>query len=430
MTAATGRSKSKKSAASASVDADELRLRGRVADVGSLLSQRVKRLIDAVPGQPKGPVELAKAVGVNKVLTSRVLRAIDRDDPVAGLHTMPGPDPIRQLAHLAGKKGVDRRLVREVEDAASAFDNLIRIEAGDRSGFDALLAAWLPEQRGEFELRRRQAAFKSTSQLRGQQCRTYFTAAFVHPSATKPGVLDIVWVISYLGLQRLRPGVTLKFASRRVPPAQAKGKTGSAKSKPRQLETLDGQRVDGYDGLMVQRYSSEPAPSLAVRPAGEVIHYTLGETGFGPRSVTDLTMVEVGRGELPAKVSPEHAGALRHFFAEVNVPSKQMIFDLYLAGVDGEQTPTLHIYDTAFEGIASVNDRARDIDRLETSDRIEPITEDSSLPAVPWHDELLDDICTRLGWPRDAFTGHRVQIDYPIYGTQATLAYPAPVAGL
>ncbi len=76
---------------------------------------------------------------------------------------MPGPEPLRKLAHAAARKGVSRELVADLEKAVEQFDQLIRTEGGDRIGFDAILAAWLPEARAEFELRRKQAAFRALS---------------------------------------------------------------------------------------------------------------------------------------------------------------------------------------------------------------------------------------------------------------------------
>ena len=404
-------------------------LERRVADVGQALARRVNSLVKAVPGGPKGPVPLARAVGVNKVLTSRLLRAAANPDPVAVLQMMPGPEPLRQFARAAGEKGVAARFVRGLERSAAAFDDLIRVEAGDRSGFDAILAGWLPEARGEFELRRKQAVFRAVSQLRGQAAETHLTAAFAHLSAD-PDRLDIVWVFGLLGLQRLRPGVALKLATRRV----RGGRGEDAAEPPRRPLTLDGEPVDGMQGLLLPAFSSDPPPPLRTVRSGDVVQYAMGdEGGFGPRSAADLTFAEVNRDEMPSRVLPEYAGRLRHFFAEANVPAKRLIFDVFVhdaAAGPGRPDPALYLYDTAFDGVANVNDPARDLDRLDLHESICPLglgLGNCRAAEVPWYPELLRHVCDKLAWDAEGFRGYRCRIDYPIYGSQVVMAFPAPV---
>ena len=407
----------------------DARLESRVAELGQTLARRVNSLVSALPGSPKGPVPLARAIGVNKVLTSRLLRAAASPDPVAILRMMPGPEPLRQFAHAAGKVGIAPTLVIELVRAAEAFEELIRVEAGDRSGFDVILAAWLPEARGEFELRRKQAVFRAISQLRGQAAETHLTAAFVHLSAD-PDRLDIVWAFGLLGLQRLRPGVALKFATRRV-----RGSRGEDDAEPpRRPLTLDGEPVDGVQGLLLPAFSSDPPPPLWTMRAADVVHYALGDDGgFGPRSAVDLTFAEVNRSEMPCRVRPEYAGRLRHFFAEANVPAKRMIFDVLVhaaAAGPGRPDPTLYLYDTAFDGVANVNDPARDLDRLDLTETIRPLgvgLAGCGAAEVPWYPDLLQTVCDKLGWDAAGFRGYRCRIDYPIYGSQVVMAFPAPV---
>lgn len=400
-------------------------LERRILNTGQALAKHVTRLVEAVPGRPQGPVPLAKAIGVNKVLTSRLLRAAAARDPVAVLQMMPGPDPLRRLAHSAGRKGVSKEIVADLEKAASDFDELIRSEAGDRSGFDAILAAWLPEARAEFELRRKQAAFRALSQLHGHSAETYLSAAFIHPSDDGKHV-DIVWVIALLGLQRLRPGGRIKFATRRVP-SLAQSPEGEP---PRRPQTLDGEPVDGFDGLRLDQFSSNPPVELEVNRVGDVVHYMLADNGFGPRSATDLVFAEVNRQELPRYVAPEvAAGRKRHVFVEVNSPSKVLLFDVLVHEELATSEPSLYIYDTSFEGVANVNDRARDIDRLDLVESIQPLGQGISrfrAAEVPWYTELLATICGKLGWNADRFRGHRCRIDYPIYGSQVVVAFDAP----
>jgi hypothetical protein len=393
----------------------EARLETDIAAIGEALSDRVSRLVAAVPGKPQGPVSLARAIGVDKVLASRVLRAASNRDPVAVLQMMPGPEPLRRLAQAASRKGVATTLVEELHQAVDRFDALIRNEAGDRSALDAILSAWLPQARAEFELRRKQAAFRALSQLKGQAADTAVSSVFLAPSSD-PQRLDIVWTIGLLGLQRLRPGVVVKFATRRV----------SGAPSPRQPRTLDGVSVEGFDGLRLDQFSSSPPPRLQVHRVNEVVHYMLADDGFGPRSAADLVFAEVNHAELPRYV-PAEKKRKRHVFAEVTTPSKLMVFDaLVHEDVFAGAEPSLHIYDTAFEGVADVNDPSRDIDRLDLVESIQPLGRGTSkfrIGEVPWYSDLLKLVCTRLGWDGEQFRAFRCRIDYPIYGSQVAMAF-------
>src|SRR4029450_5754098 len=112
------------STASAAANATN-ELEARVARIGNALARRLGRVIEAVPGTPRGPVRLARAIGVDKVLASRVLRAATNRDPIAALKMMPGPEPLRRLNQAAAKHGVARKLTTDLESSVSDFEELI-----------------------------------------------------------------------------------------------------------------------------------------------------------------------------------------------------------------------------------------------------------------------------------------------------------------
>lgn len=395
----------------------KIELETRVATLGRTLAERVTSIVTAAPGSPQGPGQFAKAVGIDKVLAGRALKAAGNRDPVAVVRHMPGPDPLRRLAHSAGRKGVAMDLVRSLEAAATEFEELIRSEAGDRSGFDALLASWVPDARREFELRRKQAAFRAMSQLVGKCVDRQLATVFLAPS-TGTDKIDIVWISGLLGLQRLRPGVPIKLASRRI--------NTPGDSAPRRPRTLDGADVEGMQGLCIPEYCSFPLPDLHAEHVGDIVHYSLGESGFGPNAKLDLVYAEVNASELPRYVdlTPKRK---RYVFAEVTLPAGQLVFDALIhKDLIGDAQPTLHIYDTVLEGIANVNDRARDISRMDLLENMQPLgagTGNLRLSEAPWYSELLGNTCRKLDWKASCFQTFRVAIDYPIYGSQVTFAF-------
>ncbi len=391
-------------------------LEKRVFTVSRLLSEQISQLLEAVPGNPQGPVRLAKAVGIDKVLASRVIRAAQNRDPVAALQMMPGPEPLRKLAQSAGKHGVPSEIVKAVVEAVDQYDGLIRSEAGDRGSLEAILAAWLPQSREKFEFSRKQSIFKSLSQLKGQAAATSLACAIMIPSEDGESI-DVVWVMGLFGLHRVRPGSIVKFATRRLA-----GQEGS-----RMPRTLDGKEVSGLEGLRLDQFCSDPAPKLDVHHVGEVVHYVLGVDGVGPLAATDLVFAEVNREEIPRYV-PVEARRKRHMFAEVTVPCRLLVFDVFIheALMNPGDQPMLYVYDTSFEGVADVNDPTRDMDRMDLTESLKPLGPSiGRLAEVPDYQDLLTMALDKLGLDRRTLKGYRSRIDYPLYGSQVTVAFDA-----
>jgi len=392
----------------------------RIIQTGERLLAGLSRAVESVPDSRLGPQALAKRLGLDKVLASRLLKTVRSGDPLAAIHRAPGPEPLRRVVRALLKAGVDAQLIAEAGSAIEEFEQLIRDDVGDRSSLDAIVSAWVPEARKEFELRRKQSAFKAVSQLKGTQADTLMASVFLHP--TEDGRhLDVVWINGLFGLHRLRPSAGVKFATRRI----AASKDGRAPS------SLEGQRVESQAELMLPEFCSTPTPGLDVQRAGEAMVYTLRDNGFGPRSATDVVFAEANRGEV-ARYAKPGVNRKTFVFAEVSTPSQVLQFDAFIhedlfAGAD----PALRIYDTSFEGVADPNDPSREIDRLDLMETIESlgtgVTRCRSAD-VSRYAELLRLVCDKLKWDGRTFRGYRCRIDYPIYGSQVAMAWDQPQA--
>lgn len=388
-----------------------------IASAGRDLSRSFGDVFDAVCPQRK-PIELARALGIDKVLASRALKAARNRDPMAVVFLAPGPEPLRRVLKAASRKGVEAAVLEDAERAVEQFDNLIKQHAGDRSALDAIISSWLPEARAEFELRRKQSAFKAVSQLKGATAEVSLATVMLAPS-DDDAHLDVVWVTGLLGLHRLRPGASVKFATRRI---------AAAGEPPRKPMTLDGHSVDDLEGVRLDAFCSAPPPRLNIHRAGDVMHYTLAGEGFGPRSAVDLVFAEVNRAEMPRYVA-KGSNRKGYVFAEVSTPVKTLHFDVLVhEDVYPRNDPQLFIYDTAFDGVANINDSARDIDRLDLLESIQHLGVGPSRwrsADVPNYAEMIREVCSRLRWNPASFRGYRCRCDYPIYGSQVAMAFPA-----
>ena len=396
-------------------------LESRVSDLGKRLSERISRVVDSVETRPQGPIKLAREMGVDKMLASRLLRASANRDPIAVLHLLPGPDPLRTFATAAGKKGVPETLIADFVESVNEFEEMIRVEAGDRSGFDAILASWLPDARRGFETRRKQSIYRAMSQLKGIAADLYIASAFIAPSA-EDDFLDVVWTFGYMGLQRLRPNVTFKLATRRV--SAPHGSTTTP--KPRHPRSLDGSEVDGIEGLIIPDYSTAPLPPFNMQQAGNVMHYTLGDKRFGPKATLDLVFIENNQQELPRTI-PAEPRRKRFVYTDISTPVQLLVFDLILhRDIQGPSDVGLLLYNTGAQGVADVNDCSRDIDRLEMAETVQSLgsgLDSCRVTEAPWYTEHLSNVCRHLRWDADAFRPYRTRIDYPLFGSQVALTY-------
>lgn len=393
-------------------------LESRVAETGRLLSTTFQRVLDALPDTAGGPQALATALGLDKVLTSRLLKAVHNPDPMAAVHRAPGPEPLRRLLRAAKKRGVPAATVREAEAAVDGFERLIRVEAGDRSSLGAILSAWLPEAREEFELRRKQSAFKAMSQLKGVSADIDFSTVLLSPSDDGEH-LDVVWVMGQYGVQRLRPGATVKFITRKL----------EDDGDERRPFGLSGSPVVDIEDMRLNQFCHAPPAPLEASPLGATVQYTLGDSGFGPRSTVDVVLAEVNRREIRRYV-PERENRRAHVFAEISTPVKSLVFDVHVhRDVYPGSEPELVIYDTAGNGFADPNDPSRDIDRFDVVERVRRLAPDGSelrVTEVPKHLELMRHVYGQLGWDQADFRMYRCRVDYPIYGSQLTMVFDPP----
>jgi len=387
----------------------------RINAAGEDLLKGLASVLGQIPATDAGPQQLAKELGIDKVLASRILKALRAPDPMSVVHRVPGPEPMRRLLKATSKLGVNPQDLINANSAVDRFESLIRSEIGDRSALDAILSAWVPEARREFELRRKQSAFRAMSQLKGAQADVYAEAAIFYPSPDNVHI-DIVWIKAVIGLHRLRPGVCVKFTSHR----QIEDQSG------RKTYTLTGEPVDSVSSATLEDYCSTPTPSLDIHHAGELMHYTLQENCFGASSSIDLVTCEVNRAEMPRYI-PDERKRKAWASSDINIPSKRMQFDVLVhKDLYNRSFPELRIYDTAINGQADINDPACDVDQLDLLESIDNLGEGlgrfgSSL--VPNYRKMIEEVCTTLSFNPAMMRGYRCTADYPIYGSQTAMIF-------
>lgn len=390
----------------------------RIAALGAELQKSLLAVVRALPPDASEMQAVRNSAGMNKVFASRLLKALRQEDPLAAIYHVPGPEPLRRFLAGAEQAKVAEAKRRSAAAAVDAFERLFREETGGRGGLNALIAAWLPDEHGDFAQGRKQDVHRAWSQLKGALAETSVVTVIQHPSAT-PGRVDIVCFMALLGLRRMRPGAAVKLATRRL----------TRDDGARAPEAHAG-FADGADPFALHEFCTAPPAPIEPRRIGETMHYLLGGRAFGLRSSVDMLLAEVNRAELEYGRAPGSPPRLSHVFAEVSTPVRTLVFDLIVhPDLFPGQQPDLYLYDTTFEGVADVNDPARDLDRLELPETVRALgtgLDVLATPALPRYPELIGRLCERLGWDPAPLRAYRCRIEYPPYGAQVVLAFATP----
>ena len=404
-------------------------LRAQAEALGADLQDGFSVLISGLPRRILGPQALSDTLeGINVVSASRLLKALAQKDPIATLQLLPGPKPLQRVIDSAKALGLGEDLTDAAELATANFDLFIREQTGDRSSLKAMLSAWLPEERKEFEKQRRQTIFKARQELEGVSSELELNSIILHPSKEE-GHLDLVNVKCLFGIDRIRPDAVVKLGTRRMPGAANTRTIKKGESADRLPTNLDGEPAqDGLHSVLLNEFcSARPAP-LQVHQHGPDVHYSLGPTGFGKASKVDLVITEVNRGEMKAETEDQKRSP--HFWVVPEMCVRKLVFDLLLhEDVYQGRSPQLYFYNTNGAGPAAAADPHRELDRREFTHSIEVIGKDlrrMRLMEFPAYGKLKSKIFEKLEWDASKFRAYRISITYPLTGIQVSLAFHPP----
>jgi len=394
-------------------------VRQRVEALGKRLTADLETLLATLPRWGTGPQRLAETLGISTVTASRLLRGLAQADPIATLQLIPGPRPLREIVAGAGKAGAPEAKCAAATRVIDEFDDLIRGLAGDRGALKAMLSAWLPEERGDFEAQRRQAIFKAYAELEGVAADLVLEAIVLLPSAT-PGRLDLVSVNCLLGVDRLRPDAVVRLSTRRL------GAPSPEAPAERTPLTLDGElALDGLHTARLDAFCGAPPAPLEAQVLGPIVQYSLGPTGFGPASKVDLVIAEVNRAELPNRAAD--AEQPPYFFTVPEIAARRVTFDVLVHdSVYGGTAPELLTYATIGAGPAVACAPERAIDLRPSTEQVQALGAGLArlrLAEFPRYVPLMEHVFSRLGLAESEFRGYRFSQVHPLVGRQFTFAF-------
>ena len=391
-------------------------LANRIAQVGEALGEALRAILEEIPGSPHRSQDLARQLSMKKDVSNRVLNAVKALDPVATTHIAPGPTARRRMINAAQAQSISAETTERARQAVDAFDQLIREEAGDRTAFDAMVTAWLPEARRKSELLSKQAVFRGMSMVKGAEADLLLDTVLMHPGSDEQQI-DTIMINGALHLRRTRPGALVNFGSRRLDAADEV-----------EWRTVEGDKADDPNAAKLDRFCRNPVGQLQCECRGDLVVYTLTPTEVGRSSAVDVIIGNYAPGILSRTAPPEDPDRPIFAAAEIDIPGRLLVFDAFVhRDLFDRVEPTLNVYDTSFHGVVQPSDSTRDIRNLEVQESLQSLGEGLDRCRVsefPNYNQMIEYVCQVRGWEPSVFQAYRCQIAFPLYGSQVTLTFP------
>jgi hypothetical protein len=298
----------------------ETDLLSQITLVGRDLRRALSALLSELAGgQHPRPTRLSRAIGLDKSLASRLVRALQTTSDLELVHIVPSPAGLRILAESA-THFVEGARIRDLLVATNQFERLLEGTPGGRAAIDAQIAEGSHVVRTRSEQVARQAAFKSMSYLLGQFCDLLSTTLFLVPSANGRTV-DGIEFHRRLGLRRMRPSTPLAILSLNMDSEEQKG------------DTIRFEDIDGSDHsndpsrFLIPEASSKPLPETQVLREGTLTTLLVG----GDPSLkvpSRLSWAFCIRNGWP--LHPEGETMSLRGYA-LHIPCRRMVRDIYVA---------------------------------------------------------------------------------------------------
>src|SRR5215471_8304062 len=293
-------------------------LRLRIEVTGRDLRRAITSVLEAVAGPRPRPTRVARAIGLDKSLASRLVRSVRATSDMDLMHFVPSPGGLHIFADLA-RKHADPASIEHLRAAADRFAELLDVVPGGRASIDAQIAESSRVALEKREHIAKQASFKAMSFLLGHFCDVLTTSLFIVPSANGRRA-DGIEVSRRLGLRRMRPSTPLALLS-------FWGDVNDAmKENAIAFEPLNGGPLDPM-AFLLPDYSSQPLPELDVVRDGDMTTLVLGANSAG-QAPTQLTSVFRIRNAWPVKPE-ERLQSLRGYV--LTTPCREVVRDVYIA---------------------------------------------------------------------------------------------------
>jgi DNA-binding MarR family transcriptional regulator len=377
--------------------------------VGAELRAALRPLLVAAAGPRPSPVRLARAMGLDKSLASRLVRAARAATNLDLMNIVPSPAGLRILAELAGPVA-PAELIAKLLQVTDRFAVLLESTPGGRAAIDALISESSRDVRERREHIAKQASFKAMSFLLGHFCDVHVTTLFLVPSANGR-TIDGIEIHRRIGLRRLRPSTPLALLSLATPPETA------PPGDVTRFETLEGPPgPDGTRAFLMPEFSSQPLSGLQVVQDSNVTTLVIPGTADSrlPSNITSAFRIINGWPRAPLGQPQNIRGYVLH------IPTVRLVRDLFVAeslfqGAHPRVSfllpgPRVATHPPREDGTRHFTE----VDLGVSIEQLPAIPAAASVPGVADQVEAIRHVLERSGHGTTRFRGWRCSITYPV----------------
>src|SRR5215831_5569837 len=380
----------------------------QIEAVGAELRRTITPVLEAVAGVRPRPTRISRAIGLDKSLASRLVRAVMSSSDLDLMHLVPSPGGLRIFADLS-RRYADPASVANLLMATDRFEELLDSVPGGRASIDAQISDSSHVALLKREHIAKQASFKAMSFLLGHFCDVLTTTLFLVPSADGRRV-DGIEIQRRVGLRRMRPSTPLLLMG--IWADEDDAMTQNAIS----FDTLDGQRGSGDPAsYLLSAFCTQPLPELEVLREGELTSLVLaGDPSI--HAPSQLTWAMRIRNGWPIE-SEARIQSLRGYV--LHTPCRQVVRDVYIAeSLYRDATPQISF---VLPGPRPSMREPREDGRrhysevdLARSIEARPAGESYDIPGVVNHSAVVRHVLERTGHGLTRFRGWRFAMTYPI----------------
>jgi len=385
----------------------ELRLRIEVT--GRELRRAITSVLEAVAGPRPRPTRVARTIGLDKSLASRLVRSVRATSDVDLMHFVPSPGGLHIFADLA-RRYADPASIEHLRAAADRFAELLDAVPGGRASIDAQIAESSRVALEKREHIAKQASFKSMSFLLGHFCDVLTTSLFLVPSANGRRV-DGIEIHRRLGLRRMRPSTPLALLSFWGEASDAMVENAIS------FETVDGEAGGSSPTrFLLPEYSTQPLPELDVVRDGEMTTLVLGANSAGqaPTQLTSVFRIRNAWALAPESRMQSLRGYVLH------TPCREVVRDVYIAeSLYSDATPQVSFVlpgprAAARPPRADGQRHFTEVDLTSSIQQLPHVPRPYDIPGVVNHAAVVRHVLERAGHGMTRFRGWRFAMTYPI----------------
>src|SRR5215831_6868625 len=291
----------------------------QIEAIGAELRRTIAPVLEAVAGVRPRPTRISRAIGLDKSLASRLVRAVMSSSDLDLMHLVPSPGGLHIFADLS-RRYADPASISNLLAATDRFEELLDSVPGGRASIDAQISDSSHVALLKREHIAKQASFKAMSFLLGHFCDVLTTTLFLVPSANGRRV-DGIEIQRRIGLRRMRPSTPLVLLSLWGEPDDA------VRENAISLDTLDGQRSGDPASFLLSAFCTQPLPELEVMREGEMTALVLAGAPslHAPSQLTSAMRIRNGW-----PIEPEaRVQSLRGYV--LHTPCRQIVRDVYIA---------------------------------------------------------------------------------------------------